>query len=212
MKGDCALRKLKVILTVGLLISASSASAQYLGQMSPGSTLDPNTGKLGGYAIMHEDATAAVGSVRYGFSDGFEGRLRLGIIDPDGPADVQFIFGGDFKYRLWKYKQSNNPFDFSFCGALEYAGLDYSNVLGLGGGVVGSIPINFRNNTSLEPYVGLHLRYQHTSVEGGDGKSDLKAGLNLGAAFAATRYVDFTAELQIESEVAFMIGVDFAAF
>jgi len=204
------------LLAVVLLAFAGGASAQFLGQMSPASTLAPGAGKLGGYVVIHDKATAFVGSLRYGFDPNLEGRLRLGFIDFDGPnTDPHPILGGDLKYHLWRYKENNNPLDLSLCGGIEYASSNHFNFFGISGGVIGSIPFRLGNNTTIEPYSRLNLRYQHYSVDtdyGGGSASDLKVDLNLGAAFALTRYVDVTAEIQINDYFALYMGVDFFTF
>lgn len=201
----------KIIIACVLMTAAASASAQYLGQMSPASIIDNGTGKMGGYAIIAEHATGVVGSLRYGFSEYVEGRARLGFIDPEA-GDMGLILGGDFKYLLWKYKEAGNPFDLSLGGFLEYSGLDAFSLLGVGGSVIGSIPFHLENNHTIEPYARVNLRMQRVSFDRGGSDSELKGGVNLGALFSVTQLVDFTAELQIDDEVAFLIGVDFAAF
>jgi hypothetical protein len=216
------IKKIVIVLGVILLAAAGSASAQFLGQMSPASTLSNGAGKLGGYVVLHEDATAFVGSFRYGFSSDVEGRFRMGLIDFDGPnTSPHIIFGGDFKFRLWKYRENNNPFDFALGAGLEYSVLDHANILGLGGSAIGSIPIRLSNNSTLEPYAGLNLRYQREGYDdyyingrliSFNSHSDLKASLNLGTLFAVTQGVDLTAEFQIDNNFAFMVGVDFLIF
>jgi hypothetical protein len=103
----------------------------------------------------------------------------------------------------------------------EYAGRDPGNVFGLGGFVVGSVPVILSNNSVLEPYSRLGLRYHRVGFGDArdpfgrryDATSDLKASFSVGALFAATKYVDFTGELMIDDDaVAFLLGVDFAAF
>lgn len=204
------------LLAVVLLAFAGGASAQFLGQMSPASTLAAGTGKLGGYVVIHDDATAFVGSLRYGFNPDLEGRLRLGLIDFEGAnTDPHPILGGDVKYRLWKYKEHSNPFDLSLGGGLEYSAANHYNYFSLNGSVIGSIPFELSNSTTIEPYSRVNLRYQHYSVDAGFGSassSDLKVALNVGALFALTRYVDLTSEIQIDDNFAFLIGVDFLAF
>ncbi len=207
--------KLRTIVWTALIILLSgAASAQYLGQMSPASILETNTGKFGGYAILAEHATGVVGSLRYGFSEYLEGRARLGIIDPEN-GDMGVIFGGDFKYQLWKYKENQNPIDLSLGGFLEYSSYEGGNLLGLGGSVIGSMPFQLENNRSIEPYARLNLRMQRVSFDshyGDYSHTDLKGGLNVGALFSVTPLVDFTAEIQFDDEIAFMVGVDFVAF
>jgi len=225
-------RVIKFILTVLVVLTAANASAQYLGQMSPASVLDNGTGKIGGYFIGAEHANAVVGSVRYGFGDYTEGRFRMGFIDQEGAnTDPHIILGLDAKYLLWKYTRSsgdvsggagnyNNPFNLSVGGGMEYSKLTGSDLLGLGGFAIASIPYQFKNNSVIEPYARFGLRYQRASVDEfyidnvkyGGSSSDFKVGLNLGALFSVTPLVDFTAEFQIDEEVAFMLGIDVAAF
>jgi hypothetical protein len=207
--------RLSWLVTILLVVlMAGTASAQFLGQMSPASVLPANTGKFGGYVILAEHATGVVGSLRYGFSEFLEGRARLGFIDPEG-GDLGVIFGGDFKYLLWKYKENQNPIDLSLGGFLEYADQIHGSLLGLGGSVIGSLPFHLENNRTIEPYARVNLRMQRASFDSGYGHAshtDLKGGLNVGALFAVTPLVDFTAEIQIDDEWAFLIGVDFVAF
>jgi hypothetical protein len=213
---------------------AGTASAQYLGQMSPASVINNGTGKIGGYFIGAEHANAVVGSIRYGLSDYTEGRFRFGFIDEEGKnTDPHVILGLDAKYLLWKYTKSsgpetegqsagyNNPFDLSTGAGLEYAKMEGWDVFSIGGSVMGSIPYRFENNSVIEPYARLNLRYQRNASEDyyiagvkydGDSSSDFELGLNLGALFSVTPLVDFTVEVQIDDETAFMLGIDFAAF
>ncbi len=193
-----------------IVVLSGSASAQYLGQMCPASVLPTATGKMGGYLIVAEHATAAAGSLRYGFNDYLEGRARLGLIDPEA-SNMGIIFGADLKYLLWKYNQSGNPIDLSLGGALEYAGYEHGSVLGLGGSIIGSLPFQLENNRSIEPYARLGLRVQKEDV-GDASDSHLKIGLNVGALFSVTPLIDFTVELQADDEMAVMAGVDLVAF
>lgn len=235
MEKGVIVRVLRILLPVIIMLMAASASAQYLGQMSPASILDNGTGKIGGYFIGAENANAVVGSIRYGFSDYTEGRFRLGFIDQEGRnTDPHIILGLDAKYLLWKYTESSgtasegesasykNPFDLSIGGGLEFAKMNNSSILGLGVSVIGSIPYRFENNSVIEPYARFNLRYQRLDIgdyynplghkiEGGD-DSDFEIGLNIGALFSVTPLVDFTAEFQLDDETAFMLGIDIAAF
>lgn len=222
-----------LVFAVVLLLAAGSASAQFLGQMSPASVLPPMTGKVGGYIISAENAFAVVGSIRYGFGAFTEGRFRMGFIDQEGPdTDPHIIVGGDVKYLLWKFSDAttgsstpgayHNPINLSLGGSMEYAVLEYGNVLGLGGSVIASRPFVFRNKSSIEPYGRLNLRYQRNKANdfydnsgakhNGPSESDFEIGLNLGALFSLTPLVDFTAEFQLDDENAFMLGIDIAAF
>ena len=107
--------------------------------------------------------------------------------------------------------------------ALEYAKLNRSSVLGVGGSVIASLPFRFKNNSAIEPYAAFNLRYQHNKADDyvdelgtrhdGPSESDFEIGLNLGALFSVTQLVDFTAEFQLaDYQNAFMFGIDIAAF
>jgi len=225
------MRRLSFFLIV-LSLFAAGVSAQYLGQMSPASILEANTGKAGAYFSTGDEAFAVVGSVRYAFGNYTEGRFRLGLIDEDGSnTDPHIIVGIDGKYSLWKYGGSagtgssgtyNNPLDLALGFGFEFAQLEWSTDLGLGGSVIGSIPYHFRNNTSIEPYARLNLRYERIDYDSrvfpdrprldDYSESNFEVGLNVGALFSVTPLVDFTAEFQLDNQLAFLFGVDFAAF
>lgn len=209
------MRKLQILVIAGLiLILAGSASAQYLGQMAPASCLNRSTGNMGTYLIVAEHAMSVVGQLRYGLGEYVEGRARLGFIDPEG-GDVSLILGGDLKYSLWKYKQNENPIDLALGAGLEYSDIGPGSYLSVGGSVIGSIPQYLKNGRSLEPYARLNLRLQRYSWDTpyGDGSdSDFKIGLNVGSVFRVMDLADFTAEVQIDDEMAFMIGIDLVSF
>jgi hypothetical protein len=168
---------------------------------------------------ISEHAFAVSSYLSFGITDYVEGRLRLGLIDPEG-GDMGLIFGGDFKYLLFEHADSaGNPFDMSLGGFLEYADLDKSSILGIGGSVIGSKPFLLKGGRTIEPYSRVNLRIQRTSFEidsqtgkTKDSNSELEIGLNIGAVFSVINMVDFTTELQLDEEMAFLIGIDIAAF
>jgi hypothetical protein len=225
-------RRTVLLFTAIVLMLTATASAQFLGQMSPASVLPTNAGKVGGYIVSAENAFAVVGSFRYGFSPFTEGRFRLGFIDEDGPhTDPHVIMGVDAKFLLWKFSEGTsgssspgayrNPIDLSLGASMEYAALERSDVLGMGGSAIASRPFEFTNGSSIEPYARLNLRYQRVGYDdyydnnvrvSGGSDSDFKVGLNVGALFSVTPLVDFTAEFQLDNSNAFMLGIDIAAF
>lgn len=206
------MRTIKILIIAGMIISAASASGQFLGQMSPASVLSTNTGKVDAYVVTAEDGFAVVSSVRYGIAQYFEGRARLGFIDPDGAnTDIQILLGGDIKYQLWKYKEQNNPCDLSLGAGVEYTKLDPGNVLCVGGSVIGSMPYSFKNGTAIEPYGRINLRLQRYSVNG-HSDSDFKVGASIGTVLSISRLTDVTAEIQLDDEMALMFGVNLLTF
>lgn len=208
------LKKFAVSVGLCLLAMATPCAAQFLGQMTPASTLPPATGKMGGQMSAAEDAFAVVGSFRYGFYNDIEGRVRLGFIDQDGSnTDPHLIASFDVKYQLWRYGVYNNPFDFSLSGFLEHAVLEHVKVTGFGGSVIGSIPFTLKNNSVIEPYARFNLRAQTESARYFDrSDTDFKIGGNFGAMFHVTPFIDISAELQIDDQTAFLAGVDFVSF
>jgi len=138
---------------------------------------------------------------------------------------MSLIFGADFKYQLWGYNKPDYPFDLALGGFLEYADLDHSSLLGLGGSVIASLPLAMENDRSIEPYGRFNLRMQRVSIDDytvstgvgtetvkGGSDSELKLGLNIGAVFSVIKLVDFTAEIQIDDDTAFLLGIDILAF
>jgi hypothetical protein len=205
-------RYAKITIVLLLIFSFSQVSAQFLGQMSSARVLDMGKGVAGAYLALPEDAMAVVGSLRYGLANYMEGRLRLGYFDPDH-GDGSLIFGADLKYQLWKYKENNNPFDMALGGGIEFTDFEGGNVLSFNGAVLGSVPFVLENASVIEPYGQFHIRLQRVSNDrSDDSESDLKAGVNLGLIFSIARFTDFTAEVQIDDEIAFFIGVDFLMF
>ncbi len=225
------MRKLVLVLIIFVLLLTGSASAQFLGQMSSAAILEENTGKAGGYFVAAEDAFAVVGSLRYGFGSYTEGRFRLGFIDQDGPGtDLHLIMGVDGKFVLWEFGPTsgnqatgetyyNNPIDLSLGFFGEYATLESSRILGLGGGIIASRPFPLTPQSTIEPYARFNIRYERTDQRyprptQGDFREgdDFEVGLNVGALFSVTPLVDFTAEFQVAEQMAFMLGIDIAAF
>ncbi len=204
------MRLLKIIGAVALILLTGNASAQILGQMTSARALAIGNGVAGGYAVFADGGTAVLGSLRYGLADYIEGRVRLGFYDPDH-GDGSVTFGGDFKYQLWRYKENNNPFDMSLGGGLEFIDYEGGNILSFSGVVIGSIPFELKNGSVIEPYGQFHLRLQKVSW-GNDSETDLKAGVNLGVVFSIARFTDFTAEIQLDDETAFAVGVDILQF
>lgn len=206
------MKYLKVAITLLLILSVSHASAQFLGQMTSARSLDMGHGVAGAYIAFPENGMAVVGSLRYGLANSLEGRARIGYFDPDN-GDGSIIFGGDMKYQLWRYQENNNPFDMALDGGIEFVDFEGGNVLSLNGAVIGSVPFKLENASVIEPYGQFHVRYQRVSSDfTDDSESDLKAGVNLGVVFSVAKFTDFTAEVQLDDETAFFIGVDFLMF
>ena len=203
-----------------LALFAGSASAQFLGQMSPASVLETGHSNIDSYVIIGEHMVGVVGGWTYGFSQFVEGRARLGFVDPDG-GDMSVILGGDMKYLLLPYKENENNFDFSLGGGFEYTKLAIAKYLSVHGSAIGSMPVALKNGKSIEPYARVTLRMQHvsedeiivlgTKVSGGS-DTKLKIGAAVGAKFKVIDLTDFTAEIQIDEDFAFLLGITLLEF
>lgn len=219
------MKKYYIVLTVmAVVVFTASASAQFLGQMSPASVIPPASSKIDSYIMIGENSIGVAGQYRYGFSEYVEGRARLGFIDPEG-GDMNVILGADMKYLIMPYVQNESEFDLSLGGGFEYTKLGGVSYLGVTGSVIGSIPVKLENNKSIEPYARLGLRMQRVStddytfnngvttvtVEGGS-DTKLKIGANIGAEFSVIDLTDFTAEIQIDDEFGFFFGINLFEF
>lgn len=197
------------------IIPAAPASAQFLGQMAPASCLAKGGATIGGYVVAGENATAIVGSMRYGLTPDMEGRARLGFIDPDN-SDINLIMGADLKYKMWGYQETSYKFDFALGGLFEFSKFNDGNKLSLGGSTIASAPFAFENNMAIEPFTSLQLRVQRTAVDEhyignqkhGGSESDLKLSAHIGTVFKVSKLTDFTMELQIDEEISFKVGLD----
>ena len=201
-----------VILLVMLM--GSSVSAQFLGQMASARTKGPGSGELGTYLVLGDNITCVVGSVRFGLAPSMELRGRMGYLDPD-PGDGSILVGGDFKYQVWDFERSL-PCDLSFGAGLAYVDFDGYSVFGLGGTVTASMPFEAAKTASFEPYTAFNIRYQKEDFEAGPGNdnsdSSLEVALSLGCVFSLPRITDFTAEILIDDDTAFLVGFTFLKF
>lgn len=215
--------RLAVILAI-VVFTYGSSSAQFLGQMCPGSVPDVGHGKVGGYFIVAEDATATVGSMRFGVFDDMEARIRFGLIDEERdniPTAFHAIVGADLKYLIWSQGQSAAPFDIAIGGAFEFAQLQTYEVVGVGFSTIGSLAHTFNDNYAIEPYISFNLRLEYEEYydwhinnknRTGYSESDFEAGFNVGALFSIAKMVDVTAEFQYGHHAAGMLGISFTAF
>lgn len=217
-------RFLPIVICLMLVALSGPISAQFLGQMTPASVIGNGVGSGGGYVIVGDHYTSFIGSLRYGMNSYTEGRLRLGLIDPDR-GDMGVILGGDVKYQIWdynKYDSGNvNPFDLAMGFGIEFANPENVSFFSFGGSIIGSIPITLKNKRTIEPYGRINFRIQHVSIDdfmvngmkvGGGSDTELEVGMNFGAMFSLTDLVDFTVEVQVDDETAILLGVDLFRF
>jgi hypothetical protein len=213
LKGDIFIMKRIVKVFVIACLIAGSASGQFLGQMTSADCLDKGSNIGGSYIIIAEDALGLVGSWRMGLSEFLEGRIRGGLIDPEG-SDVNLILGADAKYQLWEYIKGENPFDMSLGTGIEYSKFDNGKLFSLTGSIIGSHVHDLKEGKSIEAYAQMHLRLQRISIDGVSNGSDskLKLGGSIGAVFSVMTLADFTVEIQLDEQIAIMAGLDLFKF
>ncbi len=205
------MRSHAIVILLIMMLCAAGVSAQFLGQMNTADCLDRATGNSGAYVVLADGATAVVGSIRYGFAELVEGRLRLGYIDPD-IGDGGIIFGGDFKYQLWDIQQYQNPFDLAFGGGLQYTDIGGLSIFGLFGSVIGSIPIETNSQDfAFTPYGRLALRFESLS-DNGASETEIDVTASLGAKFDVRALAEFYFEVLLDDDTAFLIGAEFLRF
>ncbi|MFH1701395.1 MAG: hypothetical protein ABIE07_12515 [Candidatus Zixiibacteriota bacterium] len=212
------MRIVKYFIIVCLI--AGSASGQFLGQMTSADCLEKGKNIGGGYLIIAEDALGVVGSWRMGLGEYLEGRIRGGLLDPEGNG-VNLILGADAKYQLWEYIKGENPFDMSLGTGIEYSKFDNGKLLGLTGSIIGSHLHVLKGGQSIESYAQLHLRLERISTDdfylsnvkiSGGSDSKLRMGGSIGAVFSVMSLADFTIELQLDDQFAIMAGLDLFEF
>ncbi len=151
------------------------------------------------------DANSFGGWFGYGMSKYVDGRIKLAFWDA-GPS-TQLALGGDFKWQFWSVAEgSRYPMDMALGGFIDYLDLDGASIYELGSHLVGSYPFKLSNGSTLSPYGRVNVRIEHVSVVD---KSDIRFGLNGGAAWEASQNLKFFGELQIDGNDGVFFGVEF---
>ena len=219
------MRNVFVIVMIVALFSVPSASAQFLGQLSPAPTLQKGDALLGAYLGVYEDAFSIFGQFRYGIVTYFDLGFKMGMIDLDpgsGESDAGLTMGGDVKY--WFMDQSSgDPLDISVGGGTEYLKVSDFSILTLGGNIITSYQIRYHDEKSVTPYGRLNIRWERQSFDkswhpqwGGEKKNgsdnDLKVALALGAELKLTSGLFLVGELEIDNNVGFIGGINYNVF
>ncbi len=170
-------------------------------------------GYLGAILGLGEESTNILGTLSYGFSQYTEGRVKLGLSDPDArDTDATIIFGADFKYEFLDYYDKINPapFDMAFGGLFEWVDYDGLSVMQIGGSVIGSIPYHFQSGRRLIPYGRFNIRIER--ITRGDTKSEIEFGLNIGTKYELSSDMGIYGEFQIDGNTGLILGIDFRTF
>jgi len=214
------MKKIMILVSLGLiLVSASSyaidAVGSSFGTLTTARAMGQGTGAFG-FGVGVADRTSFVGSFAYGLSEYSDGRLKLGLADPDN-SDTKLTLGADYKWQFWNYgPTTKHPFDFAVGVFLEYVDFDPFSALQLGGQLIGSYPVHLKDGGTLTPYGRFNARLEWLSRDlpptatGDDSESNLEVGLNGGVQWQMTTTVGLYAEFQLDGNDGIFLGIDFA--
>jgi hypothetical protein len=197
----------------GTSVVADDAVGSAFGALTTAKVLGQGKANFMG-AVGIADATSFVGAVTWGMSSEMDGRIKLGLIDPDGPdGDTKFTLGLDAKWQIWRAQATQGePFDMAIGAQFEYVDFNFGSALQLGGNLLGSYPFVLTNNDILAPYARLNARVEILDIDtpgGGGSESNLELGLNAGVAWQVTTVTTFYAEFQFDGNDGLFVGIDF---
>jgi hypothetical protein len=199
-------RMRKLFAIAAVLLFATTARAQFLGQLSHARVLDQGGGLIGGNVGIYDDnAVAAFGQYRYGLTDLIDAGFKLGFLDPGGSGGTGIAVQGDGRYQLL-FQKLKDPLDLSLGGGVEFFfGEDLTITSFLFNGMV-SHRLESANGRGITPYGRAQLRAERISVDVGPrnvADTDLEFGLNGGAEFEVAPALALAAELQLDTSVDF---------
>jgi hypothetical protein len=220
-----AVKKIILIIMVLTFLPVYSASAQFLGQLTPAPTVKQGEGLLGAYLGVYEDAFSVFGQFRYGIARYFDLGFKMGMIKLDpgyGESNTGLIVGGDVKYWFME-QQSGDPLDVSVGGGTEYFKISDYSVFSLGGNIVTSYEIRYAEGKSVTPYGRLNVRWEKQSFEraeswfwgweeGDRSDSDVDVAMALGAELKLSAGLFWVGELEIDDNVGFVGGINYGVF
>lgn len=212
------MKKLKftLVFLLSLLILASSAYSQFLGQLETAPTLLRGSYSFGGYAGVYDDAFAILGGFRFGAMDYLDWGIKAGILNWDDENGI--ILGGDLKYFVLDVG-IGDPLDLSLGLGTEFSRVKDFDRFALGGNLIISRDFCLENGRAVSPYGRLNLRMERKSGDKfwgghrfGEDKlpdTDLELGLSLGTSFELTPRAFLVGELQLDEFFGFIMGVNF---
>jgi hypothetical protein len=214
------MKRFAIVVLAILCLSASSvyadAAGSAFGTLATARSLGQGVGNFGAGLGLADNMTSFIGSFSYGLSQYTDGRIKLGLADPDGGDDTKFVLGADFKWQFWSFgPNTTQPFDFSVGGFFEYADFDVFSIFQIGGQLVASYPFGLSNGQTLTPYGRFNARLESISIDlppgsrGDDSDSNLEVGINGGVKWDLTPTVALFGEFQLDGNDGVFFGVDF---
>lgn len=204
-----------IIAGIAIMLLSFSASAQFLGQLSPAQTLPKGETMLGAYLGVYDDAFSIFGQLRQGLFTYLDFGVKLGMLDLDpqfGEKGTGLTFGGDVKYWFLD-RESNDPLDLSLGGGMEYFKITDYSLFSLGGNIIASYEFEYGPQRAVTPYGRLNLRWERANFEKEDRTDDdMDAALSLGADLKLSRDFNLVGELLIDDNVGFVAGVNYVIF
>ncbi len=187
-----------------VLLFATTARAQLLGQLTDARVQDQGHSLLGGYVgIYSDDVLSFFGQWRYGLSNGIDAGAKLGFVDLNG-GESGIGVAGDARYQLLHQRpatpqQAGSPVDLSLGGGLEFYFGDFFSIFSIQFNGMVSHRFTSANGRGITPYGRAQIRLQRFSVDGGGSDTDGEFGINAGGEFEFARQLSAVGELQLDS-------------
>jgi len=196
-----------ILILIGVLLISQMAYGQFSGYLSTAETVLKGTSTGSAFVGIYEDGYGVVAQYRRGVGGYTDMGIKLGLVDYDGGGSG-FLASLDSKYQIMEVR-IQDPLDLSVGGKIEIDVFENVNILSFGGFLTGSYPVAMKSGRALIPYGMLILRIDRSDPDHGDGDSEFNIGLNVGSALELSSSSKAYAEIQLDNEVAFYMGVEF---
>lgn len=215
-----AMRKGFLTATISLLIAISAIPGHaedfggFFGQLSTAEAVPPGAVDLGAYAGLYEDANALFGMAHIGVMPYADLEFKAGVLDTEGGSDPHAMIGSAFKYHVYDRQESSAP-DMAVSALIEYYSFDNDGSVWIfGTGFIGSYPIRLSNDSDLTPYGRLTIRAEKVSFDRPFRKdyedTDFDIGFNFGVQYAPVQRFQLYGEFQLDDQIGFIAGINFA--
>jgi len=192
-----------------VLLVATSARAQLLGQLTDARVQDQGHSLLGGYVgIYSDDVLSFFGQWRYGLSKDIDAGAKLGFVDLNG-GESGIGVAGDVRYqllhqRLATTQQTGQPVDLSLGGGLEFYFGDVISIFSIQFNGMVSHRFASASGRGITPYGRAQIRFERVSVDfgppfGDQSDTDGEFGINAGGEFEFAQQLSAVGELQLDS-------------
>ncbi len=192
-----------------VLLIATTARAQFLGQLTDARVQDQGRSQLGGYVGIYDDDVFSIfGQYRYGFARAIDGGFKIGFVDASG-GESGIAVAGDARYQLLHQKpagpqQAGDPLDLSLGGGLEFYFGDFISVFSIEFNGMVSHRFSSASGRGITPYGRAQIRMERISVDVGPPFGDIsdtegEFGINAGAEFEFAQQLSAAGELQLDS-------------